>query len=119
MAWFTFRWNRPFTEIIKNLGFGKKLNLFYANTAYKKMYDYIPYETGALADTVDISATASEAKIDFKTPYARRLYYGKSFNFSTEKHALATAEWDKAMMKAKAQELANEVNEYRKTLRRF
>lgn len=82
--------------------------LFLANTAYKLMNDYIPMDTGSLAQTVDITPDY----LHFKVPYAERMYEGDHLNFRKDKHPLATARWDKAMMDARGKELVKTVQNY-------
>lgn len=62
---------------------------------------YVPMQTGALMD----NTTVDETGITYNSPYAKRQYEGDDFNFSKEKHPLATAHWDKAAMASKGEEI--------------
>ena len=82
--------------------------LFLANTAYKLMNDYIPMDTGSLAQTVDLTPEY----LHFKVPYAEKMYEGDQFHFRKDKHPLATAHWDKAMMDARGDKLRQTMQNY-------
>ena len=90
----------------------RRAKLFAANTAYKLMFDYIPFVSGTLAESVNIYDEGTAGVIHFTQPYAHRMYKGKNFNFTKDKHPLATAEWDKAAMKTKKQALISSVQNY-------
>lgn len=87
-----------------------KVRLFALNSAFRLMNPYIPMDTGTLSQTVDITS----ACIHFKVPYADRIFNGDGMDFSKEKHALATAHWEQAMMSAKSAQLSREVTAYLK-----
>lgn len=81
----------------------------YANTRlHAYCSPYVPMDTGMLDQTVDIT----KDYVHYKVPYAHRIYEGDGLNFSTDKHPLATAHWDKAMAVAKGQQLADDITAY-------
>ena len=81
----------------------------YANTRlHAYCSPYVPVDTGMLDQTVDIT----KDYVHYKVPYAHRIYEGDGLNFSTDKHPLATANWDKAMKVAKGQQLADDITAY-------
>ena len=81
----------------------------YANTRlHAYCSPYVPMDTGMLDQTVDIT----KDYVHYKVPYAHRIYEGDGLNFSTDKHPLATANWDKAMKVAKGQQLADDITAY-------
>lgn len=84
------------------------VGIFAAETAGKLMGDYVPMETGTLAQ----SYKTEPFKVIYEQPYAHRMYEGEGFNFNKEKHANATAHWDKAMMRAKGDEFARTVQKF-------
>lgn len=112
----TFKWNKSENKIIKDVGINQKLNLFMANTAMRLMNPFVPMDTGALSQTVETKADNERGIVHYLVPYAHRQYNGESFNFSKEKHPLATHHWDKAMLIAKRNELVKTVDNYRKGL---
>jgi len=64
----------------------------------KNTTPFVPFRTGMLSSS-PIRAKTKTGEIVYKTPYARRLYYGESFNFNKTFHPQATAKW---LEKAKA-----------------
>lgn len=62
---------------------------------------YVPKRLGGLVDNTIVDETG----ILYTSPYAKRQYEGKDFNFSKEEHPLATAYWDKAAMASKGEEI--------------
>ena len=99
--------------------------------------DYVPMETGTLAQTTEITAEG----VRYTQPYAHYQYTGlvygpnipiiedgmivgwfsrpkqpksptgESLQYSTEQHPLASAEWDKAMMRDKGDEFKKAVTD--------
>ena len=112
----TFRWNKPQKKIISDLGINQKLNLFMANECMRLMNPFVPMDTGALSQTVETKADNERGIVHYLVPYAHRQYNGTSFNFSKEKHPLATHHWDKAMMMAKGSQLVRTIDKYREGL---
>ncbi|MGN1121982.1 MAG: minor capsid protein [Eubacteriales bacterium] len=90
------------------------VRLFATADAFRLMSPYVPMQTGTLWQTVDISP----GKIHYKMPYADRMYNGDGLHFSKEEHALATAHWDRAMMRDKGDVLARDVTRFLKYVRR-
>jgi len=77
------------------------------NTLAKKCDPYVPFLEGPLSQTVRISSEG----VRYIQPYARYQYYGAHFNHTTDYHPLASAQWDKAMMRDHRQEFSQEVKE--------
>lgn len=65
---------------------------FAANTWYKLMEPYTPFDTGLLMTEVLIEPK----KIYYIMNYAMPVYKGDKKHFQTTHHALASARWDKA-----------------------
>lgn len=84
------------------------LGMFMATEAMRGMSPYVPFRNGYL----DASAKAEPFAVTYSTSYAGRIYHGTSMKFSTERHALATAEWDRAYSEAHGQELARAATSY-------
>lgn len=64
----------------------------YAATEWHRLYTpYVPMQTGALCHTVEYAPR----EITHTVPYARKQYEGH-FQHRTDKHPLASREWDKA-----------------------
>lgn len=111
-----FKWNKPQKTIIKDLGVNQKLNLFMAQECMRLMEPFVPMDTGVLSQTVETKADDQCGIVHYLVPYAHRQYTGEEFNFSTEKHKLATHHWDKAMLIAKKKQLIRTVDKYREGL---
>ena len=69
---------------------GSALLAFLASEARKGLDQYVPFRSGRLA----ASATSTPGVVTYSTPYARRVYYGDSLNFSRDRHPKARARWD-------------------------
>ncbi len=76
--------------------------------AYQKMYNYIPYKTGALSGGVNIDKTG----IEFIEDYAPYVYDSEGWDFNKEVHALATDHWDKAAIAARGDEIIKDLEVY-------
>ena len=95
-------------------------------TWYRYMFPYIPFDTGVLASTMAMGnenispqiamETALEAiqnnadnVIHFKAPYASRQYEGVGFNFRTDQHPLAQAQWGKVAADLHGEQIVKEL----------
>lgn len=76
------------SKIAKDEGLGNEL----ADQAAIMMDKYVPYRAGILSGSVQ----HKPFKVTYNTPYARRMFYGKGYKFSTDQHLNATARWDEA-----------------------
>lgn len=86
----TVRINLNEQQILQKVQNGR-FGLFVANE-WKRLIDpYTPRDTGTMQDTAKVTPWA----IAYDTKYARRVYYGKKFNFQ-HKNPYSTYEWDKA-----------------------
>lgn len=112
----TFKWNKSERKIINDLGVNQKLNLFMAQECVRLMDPFVPKDTGALSQTVEIKVDNKSGTVHYIVPYAHKQYNGTSFNFSKEKHPLATHHWDKAMLIVKKTQLIRTVEKYREGL---
>lgn len=81
------------------------LSTFVPETCARYFDPYVPMDSGDLVSTY----TAHDYTLEYSMPYARRQYNGDGFNFSRDKHALATAHWDAAAMSAKGAQIAREI----------
>lgn len=79
----------------------------YANSRLWAFCDeYVPMNTGMLASNVSITSEY----VEYRSPYARRMYLGDSYNFMKDHHTKATSRWDKAMKTAKGDMLAKDIS---------
>ncbi|GHU57302.1 hypothetical protein AGMMS49975_22610 [Clostridia bacterium] len=107
----SFRLNRPAREIVEK-HITPQAKLFMANEVRRLCDPYVPYDTGNLADNVDVLLEGDTGVVHYKAPYARKCYEGDDINFHTEKHALATAHWDKAMFQTRKGDTTKAVQAY-------
>lgn len=59
----------------------------------KDTNEFVPMDTGMLAESVLRASNFGDGKLVYDEPYASRLYYGESFNFSRDVHPKATHHW--------------------------
>lgn len=77
------------------------------NTLAKKCDPYVPYLNGPLSQTHQVSAEG----VRYIQPYARYQYFGDDFNHTIDYHPLASARWDKAMLRDHRDEFIAEVKD--------
>jgi len=96
-------------EIIAQLGEinNSKTMIAIYNTLAKRCDPYVPFLEGPLSQTNQVSAKG----VRYIQPYARYQYYGTDFNHTTEFHPLASAMWDKAMLRDHREEFNQEVKD--------
>lgn len=86
----------------------RAVGMFVSETCARYMAPYVPMDGGQLYQNY----TAEPFKVTYNQPYASRQYHGTHFNFRKDKHPLATAEWDKAMLSVRRDELASEISAF-------
>ena len=53
---------------------------------------YVPMRSGELMRSGDKGTKIGSGEVEYNAPYAKRMYYGLSFNFSKDKHPPACAQ---------------------------
>lgn len=87
----------------------------FANEDFWRLYeDFVPMREGDLYNDTDIDETG----IYHKVPYAKKMYNGEKFNFSTQRHPKATAKWDKVAFISQGEILKRDIEAYIKSKRR-
>lgn len=114
MAKSVFQWNKTIKKLENDLGFGKNIDIFAAESAARYMNPFVPMQTGVLSQTYETGCDELGGFVRYTQPYAHKQFNGDSFNFSKEQHPLATSHWDKAMLAVNGEKLASEVSLYRK-----
>ena len=100
------------------LGYGGKVHAFFTSTCALHIDKYVPFDTGALANTTIINGSivnygnVDADSITYNQEYASYVYDGVDLNFQTDKHLLATHHWDEAMWSAEQQDIEEEVQRY-------
>lgn len=99
------------TSISKN----RSLHQYLASQAADGMDKFVPYRSGALAASVSVGVDGTF--ITYNTPYARRMYYGDDFKFSTDQHPAAQSYWDEGFKNAGgAEQLGEDGTKFLETL---
>lgn len=93
---------------IKTIASNRKVGLFLASTCERYMNPYVPMDTGMLAQ----NTVVEPFRVYYNQNYAADVYEGNGRNFHKDKHPLATAKWDEAMISAKRNQIAKEMTEY-------
>lgn len=109
-----FRWNYTEDELIRRRGFTNPCYREIAETLARYCDPFVPFDTGTLASDYETFTGDNEGYVRYNQIYAHYQYNGLDFNYSVEKHPLASAQWDRAMLSVKGQQYINEVNRIRK-----
>ena len=93
-------------KIIDKYGMQENGNtqLFLANTCFRRMQKYVPFDTGALSTTV----TVKSGSVTYEQPYAHKQYTTNKGKGIRGKY------WDKKMVSAEKELIIQEVEEYAK-----
>ena len=96
-------------KIIDKFGMQKNGNtqLFLANTCFRRMQKYVPFDTGALSTTV----TVKPGSVTYEQPYAHKQYTTNKGKGIRGKY------WDKKMVANEKDQLAKEVENYAKKMK--
>lgn len=127
-----FEWNDSYSVLIKNLGFGKELNLEAAKIFYKWYRPYIPYKSGNLTKMVHFNSTKDHGTI---THYAYGIRNGVSgyryskYQYTLDEgnaegsddivhrtrttHRFATSHWDKWAWSVHKKDITEAIREAR------
>jgi hypothetical protein len=113
---------KPASVIEARLGIepNGKVHRWFTNTCALHMDKYVPWDTGALAETVVTNGittrNVTEDEITYAQDYAKIVYYGirdgKPLNYQTDVHEQAGSYWDKRMWSAERNEVVKEVQNY-------
>lgn len=96
-------------KIVDKYGMQKNgdTQLFLANTCFRRMQKYVPFDTGALSTT----ATIKPHKVIYEMPYAHKQYTTNKGKGIRGKY------WDKRMVSAEKELIIKEVEEYAKKMK--
>lgn len=87
-----FRWNNR-NRIPQNV---EKAQKYLDSQVLKDTDKYVPMRTGILAKSGILGTRIGSGEIEYSAPYARRVYYGVTINFSKSRHPLACAKFFEA-----------------------
>lgn len=96
-------------KIIDKYGMQKNgdTQLFLANTCFRRMQKYVPFDTGALSTT----ATIRPGSVTYELPYAHKQYTTNKGKGIRGKY------WDKKMLAAEKELIILEVAQYAKKMK--
>lgn len=96
-------------KIVDKYGMQEKgdTQLFLANTCFRRMQKYVPFETGALSTTV----TVRPGSVTYELPYAHKQYTTNKGKGIRGKY------WDKKMVSAEKELIVKEVEAYAKKMK--
>ncbi len=96
-------------KIINKFGMQEKgsTRLFLANSCFRRMQKYVPFDTGALSTT----ATVRPESVTYEVPYAHKQYTTNKGKGIRGKY------WDKKMIANERDVLTREVENYAKKLK--
>lgn len=96
-------------KIIDKFGMQKNGNtqLFLANTCFRRMQKYVPFDTGVLSTTV----TVKPGSVTYEQPYAHKQYTTNKGKGIRGKY------WDKKMVANEKNQVAKEVENYAKKMK--
>ena len=63
----------------------------------KRANEKAPFDQHTLIASSEIHTKIGSGQLEYRTPYARRLYYHEEYNFSTDKNKEAGAYWFERM----------------------
>ena len=86
---------------------GGDTQLFLANTCFRRMTKYVPFETGALSTTV----TVRPGSVTYEQPYAHKQYTTNKGKGIRGKY------WDRKMVSAEKSAIIKEVEAYAKKVK--
>lgn len=128
-------WNKPIPQIVREATGNKRTLLFMAQEAKRLMDPYVPARNMVLSRNVRTYVEDDHGVVHYLSPYARfqhegylmvsritgspwaekgesKVVTGTRLNYSTARHPLATAEWDKAMKTARMDDYLQAVQNY-------
>lgn len=134
------KWNTPPAMLGPKKVHGSAKMLYLANTCRRFMDPYVPAKNMMLAQNVRVYADDDTGYIEYNSPYAHYMYEGevygpsypivkggvavgfwsppyktptgRSIHYNKFRHPLATSHWDRAMMTARARDVARSYEAY-------
>ena len=134
------RWEKSSEQIVKERTRGNDGLLFLANEAKRLMDPYVPADNMVLAQNVRVYVEGDNGVVEYQSPYAHYQYEGVAYGpnypimdgetvmgfyspphksstgeklkYSHFRHPQATSEWDKAMVRARKNDLTRAMQNY-------
>ena len=112
----------PANQIEQRLGLenGGPVHAFFTATCAKAMDKFVPYDTGALAETViyegQPTSNVTVDTITYAQNYAKIVYEGvrngENLNYQTDTHEFAGPYWNERMWTAQGKDIIQQVQDY-------
>lgn len=124
---------KPVSQIIQNKGLSPSgdVQRFHTNNVLRRIQKYMPYRTGATIKMMIAQTDTSNPEIVLDVPYAKYLYYGKAMEgrspkrvtdrdlvYTKTKNPQAGPFWDRALVAAEGDAMAEDVQRYLKWRRK-
>lgn len=134
------KWEKSAEQIVKERTRGNDGLLFLANEAKRLMDPYVPADSMVLAQNVRVYVDGDNGVVEYQSPYAHYQYEGVAYGpnypimdgetvmgfyspphkssigeklkYSHFRHPQATSEWDKAMVRARKNDLTRAMQNY-------
>ena len=110
---------KPTSVIIADLGLDTNgpVQRWFTNTCALHMDKYVPFDTGALAETVVVNGEINKKNVHkdyivYNQDYAVYVYYPSEKTIHQDKHPQATPYWDQVMWTADKNKVIKEVQNY-------
>jgi hypothetical protein len=107
-----FRFRKPVRAVIRGCGVNQNALRYAVGEARRLMAEFVPLDTGRLAESALEIVENGRGRIDYTAPYAHFCYYGEGLRFKREKNPRAGAFWDRAMMQVYKDELYTRVEKF-------
>ena len=124
---------KPVSQIIHNKGLSPSgdVQRFHTNNVLRRIQKYMPYRTGSTIKMMIAQTDTSKPEIVLDVPYAKYLYYGKAMEgrapkrvtdrdlvYTKTKNPNAGPFWDRALVAAEGDAMAEDVQRYLKWRRK-
>ena len=130
-----FHWNKPIPSIVQEATGGKKTLLFMATEAKRLMEPFVPAKNLVLAANARTYVEVNVGIVHYASPYANfqheglvmvsritgspyarhgesKVVTGRHLKYSTARHPLATAEWEKKMKATRIDDYTRAIQAY-------
>ena len=125
---------KPVSQIIQDKGLSPSgdVQRFHTNNVLRRIQKYMPYRTGATIKMMIAQTDTANPEIVLDVPYAKYLYYGKAMEgrapkrvtdrdlvYTKTKNPNAGQFWDRSLVAAEGDAMAEDVQRYLKWRRKY
>ena len=87
----------------RGLAPGGEVQQYIDQTVLNLSRPYVPFDTGMLSDSGDLSTVIGSGEVVYETPYAKAMYYGEGLNFQGA--PMRGAHWVERMWADRSEEI--------------